>query len=77
MVTNSDITIIEGDDPSYPYKLVNTDDSEIIEANQFPSDGRCGGRSPRKVFFLSPAKRMNAICGHQTVIGERWTFGIV
>jgi hypothetical protein len=28
----SDITIIEGNDPSYPYKLVNTDDNEIVNA---------------------------------------------
>ena len=28
----SGLTIIEGDDPSYPYKLVNTDDNEIVNA---------------------------------------------
>jgi len=28
----SDITVIEGDDPAYPYKLVNTDDNEVVNA---------------------------------------------
>ena len=28
----SDITVIDGDEPSYPYKLVNTDDNEIVNA---------------------------------------------
>ena len=28
----SDITVIEGNDPGYPYKLVNTDDSETVNA---------------------------------------------
>jgi hypothetical protein len=28
----SDITVIEGNDPGYPYKLVNTDDGEVVNA---------------------------------------------
>jgi len=28
----SDITVIDGDDPFYPYKLVNTDDNEVVNA---------------------------------------------
>jgi hypothetical protein len=28
----SDITVIEGDDPSYPFKLVNTDENEVVRA---------------------------------------------
>jgi len=29
----SDITVIEGDDPLYPYKLINTDDGEVVNAH--------------------------------------------
>ena len=28
----SEITVIEGHDPSYPYKLVNKDDKEVVNA---------------------------------------------
>lgn len=28
----TNITVIQGDDPSYPYKLINTEDSETVEA---------------------------------------------
>ena len=28
----TDITVIDSDDPEYPYKLVNTDDNEVVDA---------------------------------------------
>ena len=28
----TDITVAEGDDPNYPYRLTNTDDNEAVDA---------------------------------------------
>lgn len=33
----SDITVEDGDDPSYPYKLINTDDDEAVDAKYLGS----------------------------------------
>jgi hypothetical protein len=44
----SDITIIDGDDPEYPHKLVNTDDNEVVNASPIES-GRPHGAAEAKL----------------------------
>lgn len=34
----SDITVADGDDPSYPYKLINNDDNEVVDAKYLGSE---------------------------------------
>ena len=34
----TDITVEDGDDPSYPYKLINTEDKEEVDANYLSSN---------------------------------------